>query len=235
MRAAVALLLLAVVSAGAQSPQEGRQAIPQDRGEASFRVYEKGALIGSMETSVERTAEGWRVRGTCRTTGAVPITIANLDFYYDPSWGGRFMTLEMKAPDDAIVHVAVVGDTTRTDIVRSTEARFRSSSVSPDTIFLPDRTYGAYEAVAARLEGAFPGFDLPLFIVPLGETRARVDAVTDERVRTSAGTIDARRYVITEFRERPTPVVVWVDRGRLLRLDLPRAALTVVRSDVIGV
>jgi hypothetical protein len=185
-----------------------------------------------MDTSVERTADGWRLRGTCRTTGAIPVTIPNLDFYYDQSWGGRFMTLEMKAPDDAIVHVAVVGDTTRTDIVRSSEARFRSSSVSPDTIFLPDRTYGAYEAVAARLEGAVPGSDLPLFIVPLGETRARVDEVTDQRVRTSAGAIEARRYVLTEFRERPTPVVVWVHRGRLLRVDLPRSVVSIVRSDV---
>ena len=243
MRAGVAFVLLAVVAAAAQSPEERRPGVPVDRdrrsaaaleeGGASFQVYEKGAMVGTMETSVQRTADGWRVRGTCRTTGSIPVTIPNLDFYYDQSWGGRFMTLEMKAPDDAIVHVAVVGDTTRTDIVRSTEARFRSSSVSPDTIFLPDRAYGAYEAVAARLEGAFPGSDLPLFIVPLGETRTRVDAATDERVRTSAGTIDARRYVMTEFRERPTPVVIWVYRGRLLRLDLPRAGIAVLRSDVL--
>jgi hypothetical protein len=186
-----------------------------------------------METTVERTAEGWRVRGSSRIEGAVPVIIPSLDFYYDPSWGGRFMTLEMKAPDDAIVHVAVIGETTRTDIVRSTEARFRSNSVSPDTIFLPDRSYGAYEAVAARLEGAVPGTDLPLFIVPIGETRSRVDAVTVERVRTSQGALEARRYAMTEFRERPTPVTLWVYRGRLLRLDLPRAAITVIRSDVV--
>ena len=219
---ASAFLLLTAMAASAQTP-----------GTASFRVYEKGALVGSMDTSVERTEDGWRVRGTGRISGAVAVTIANLDLYYDKSWGGRFMTLEMKAPDDAIVHVAVAGEETRIDIVRSTEARFRSTSVSPDTIFLPDRTYGAYEAVAARLENAFPGLDVPLFIVPLGETRARVDAVTNERVTTSAGTIDARRYAMTEFRERPTPVVVWVHRGRLLRLDLPRAAIAVIRSDVV--
>ena len=218
----VLLVLLVATSVAAQSP-----------GAASFRVYEKGSLVGTMETSVERTDEGWRVRGTSRIAGSIPVTIANLDLYYDRTWGGRFMTLEMKAPDDAIVHVAVAGWETRIDIVRSTEARFRSTSVSPDTIFLPDRTYGAYEAVAARLDDRFPGFDLPLFIVPLGETRARIDAVTDERVRTSGGTIDARRYAMTEFRDLPRPVVIWVHRGRLLRLDLPRASIAVVRSDVV--
>jgi hypothetical protein len=216
-------LVLATLSAAAPTP-----------GAASFRVYEKGELIGTIDTLVERTDEGWRIRGSSRTAGSVPVTIPNLDLYYDASWGGRFMTLEMKAPDAAIVHVAVVGDTTRTDVVRSTEARFRSSSVSPDTIFLPDRSYAAYEAVAARLEDAFPGLDFPLFIVPLGETRGRVDRVVDEEVRTTLGTIEARRVAITEFRERPTPVELWVATGRLLRLELPRSGISVVRSDVLS-
>jgi hypothetical protein len=63
------------------------------------------------------------------------------------------------------------GTTTRTDVVRSTEARFRSHSVSPDTIFLPERAYGAYEAVAIRLSQGVSD-DLPIFVVPIGETRA---------------------------------------------------------------
>src|SRR5688572_14046683 len=160
--------------------------------------------------------------------------IPNLDLYYDRSWRGRFMTLEMKAPDDAIVHVAVVGETTRTDIVRATEARFRSNSVSPDTIFVPERAYGAYEAVAARLAAAVPVADLPLFIPPFGETRMLIADVVDEVVTTAKGTIAARRYSLTELRQRPTPVEVWVVDGRLLRLELPRESLAVVRSDIAG-
>jgi hypothetical protein len=39
---------------------------------------------------------------------------------------------------------------------------------------------------------------------------------------------------LIELRERPTPVDVWIDRGRLLRLDLPRLSMIVVRNDVIG-
>jgi hypothetical protein len=209
-------------------------ASPQTPGPASFRIYEKGKMVGTMETAVERTADGWRVRGSSRFAGSVPVTIPNLDLYYDRSWRGRFMTLEMKAPDDAIVHVAVVGETTRTDIVRATEARFRSNSVSPDTIFVPERAYGAYEAVAARLAAAVPVADLPLFIPPFGETRMLIADVVDEVVTTAKGTIAARRYSLTELRQRPTPVEVWVVDGRLLRLELPRESLAVVRSDIAG-
>ena len=205
----------------------------QTTGAASFRVYEKGALVGAMEMTLDATEDGWRLHGSSRIAGAIPVNIPNLDIYYDKSWGGRFMTLEMKAPDDAIVHVAVVGTVTRTDTVRSTEARFRSQSVSPDTIFLADRAYGAYEAVAIRLNGLRAGADLPLFVAPIGETRGQVEAVVTERVMTEKGPIMARHYTLTEIRERPTRVEIWVDRGRLLRLDLPRAAISVVRSDVL--
>jgi hypothetical protein len=208
-------------------------AAAQTAGPASFRVYEKGALIGSVEMTLDATEDGWRLHGSSRLAGEIPVNIPNLDLHYDKSWGGRFMTLEMKAPDDAIVHVAVVGSVTRTDVVRSTEARFRSSSVSPDTIFLADRAYGAYEAVAIRLSGLAAGADVPLFVAPLGETRGQVEAVVTERVMTDTGPIMAKHYSMTEIRERPTPVEIWVDRGRLLRVDLPRAAISVVRSDVL--
>lgn len=205
----------------------------QNPGPATFRVYEKGQQVGTIDTTVERTADGWRLRGRGRTTGAVPVTIPNFDFWYDASWSGRFMTVEMKAPDDAIVHVAVVGETTRTDIVRATEARFRSNAVSPDTIFIPDRTYGAYEAVAARLAAGVPGRNLPMFIPPVGETRMLIDDQVDEMVNTASGPVAARRYFVTELRQRPIPVELWVAGGRLLRLVRPRDGLTIVRSDVL--
>jgi hypothetical protein len=220
---ALALILLAAAA----------DLVAQAPGAATFRVYEKGALVGAVDMTLSATEDGWRLQGSSRIAGEVAVDIPNLDLHYDPAWGGRFMTLEMKAPDAAIVHVAVVGTVTRTDVVRSTEARFRSSSVSPDTIFLADRAYGAYEAVAIRLNGLPEGADLPLFVAPLGETRAQVDAVTTERVMTEKGPIMAKHYSLTEIRERPTRVDVWIDRGRLLRLDLPRAAISVVRSDVL--
>ena len=204
----------------------------QHTGRASFVVYEQGKRVGSLETEVTRSDDGWRVRGSMRTGGSVPVTIANLDLLYDARWSGRFMTLEMKAPDDVIVHVAVTGTTTRTDTVRSTEARFRSNSVSPNTIFLPERAYGAYEAVAARLAASETVSDLPLFVAPIGETRAVVETVTSEPISTRSGSVTARHYVMTEIRDRPTRVDLWADRGRLLRLDVPRQGISVVRSDV---
>lgn len=211
----------------------GTSAFAQTPGTASFVVYEKGQQVGTLDTSVSRTDEGWRIQGSMQTTGSVPVRIINLDLLYDRNWFGRWLTMEMKQPDDVIVHVAVGRTTAQTDVVRSREARFRSSSVSRNTILLPDRAYGAYEAVAARLSVSPPADDLPIFVPPIGETRAAVESVATEQIRTRTGSLTARHYVLTEIRPRPTRVDVWVDRGRLLRLNLPAASVSVVRTDVV--
>ena len=204
----------------------------QAPGKASFVVYEKGVQVGTLDTSVTRTDDGWRIQGSMRTRGAIPVTIVNLDLLYDRNWFGRWLTMEMKQPDDVIVHVAVGRTTAQTDVVRPTEARFQSNSVSPNTILLPERAYGAYEAVAGRRAAPPAVADLPPVVAPICETRAIVENETKEAFRTRSGSIAARHFVLTEIRTRPTRVDLWVDRGRLLRLDLPAANISVVRSDV---
>ena len=204
----------------------------QTPGKASFVVYEKGQRVGTLETTVSRTDDGWQIQSTVQTEGAVPVRIANLDLRYDRNWFGRWMTMEMKAPDDVLVHVAVSRITAQLDVVRAGEARFRSTSVSPNTILLPERAYGAYEAVAARLAGDAARGDLPIYVPPTGETRALVESVTTERIQTANGVLSAQHYVLTEVRPRPTRVELWADQGRLLRLDFPAAQISVVRADV---
>lgn len=220
-RLPLALLVFIAAPAFAQTP-----------GRAAFVIYEKGQRVGTMETTVSRTDEGWRIQSSMQTKGTVPVRIVNLDLLYDRNWFGRWMTMEMTSPDEVIVHVAVSRVTAHTDVVRSRDARFRSSSVSPNTILLPERAYGAYEAVAARLASDPIRSDLPIFVPPTGETRAAVASVVTERMQTTAGMVPAQHYVITEIRLRPTRVDLWADRGRLLRLDLPAAQISVVRSDV---
>src|SRR5688572_26253684 len=220
-RVLLCLVILLAEGVAAQTP-----------GKASFVVYEKGQRVGTMETTVSRTNDGWRIQASMEAKGAVPIRIANLDLLYDRNWFGRWMTMEMKAPDDVLVHVAVARITAQIDVVRAGEARFRSTSVSPDTILLPDRAYAAYEAVAARLAGGAARADLPIYVPPTGETRAVVEAITTERVRTTNGSLSAQHYVLIEVRPRPSRVELWADRGRLLRLDIPAARISIVRADV---
>jgi hypothetical protein len=219
----IAATLLLASPAAAQAP-----------GAASFRVYQREVQTGTVETRVSRIDGGWHIASSSRVAGTLNVTFKQLELRYDTAWRGRFMTMEVEgAKNRMLVHVSVGRNTTRTDIIRDKEARLQSHSVSQDTIFLPAGAFGAYEAVAARLATAKPGIDLPLFNVPVSETRGAVDAVSDESVRIRTGAIAVKRVELVEIRPQPTRVILWIDRGRLLRIDVPADFISVLRTDVL--
>src|SRR5688572_23809460 len=220
---ALILFVLFACRADAQAP-----------GTATFRIYHRAMEIGSAEASLVRDDEGWRLQSSGRIDGPFKLTLRQFDARYDSSWRARFLTMEQATvAESSIVHVAVVGMRTRTDVVREKQAVVGSNNVAPHTIFLPDFVYGAYEALAARLVMSSPGETLPLFVAPRGEIYATLDVVADEPVKTAAGSLSIKRFELTAMRMEPTPIIVWVDRGRLLRVDLPAEEISVVRSDVI--
>jgi hypothetical protein len=103
---------------------------------------------------------------------------------------------------------------------------------SPGTIALPDEVFGAYQALAARVESLAPGSDIPLLLTPRGEVHGTVDAVRDEDLQTTTSPIRARRVSLIVMREVPTPIEIWVAKGMLLRVDLPLDHLSVIRDDL---
>jgi hypothetical protein len=138
----------------------GTSAFAQTPGKASFVVYEKASRSEHWTRNVSRTDDGWRIQGSMLTKGSVPVRIVNLDLLYDRNWFGRWLTMEMKQPDDVIVHVAVGRTTAQTDVVRPNRGALsdRAACLEQQSCFR-NRAYGAYEAVAARLSISPPGDD----------------------------------------------------------------------------
>ena len=93
--------------------------------------------------------------------------------------------------------------------------------------------FGAFEALAARLQNVTPGTEVSIFLVPRLEARASADRRSPTTVQTRQGPRAATRWHLTVTRDTPTPLEIWIDGGRLLRLDLPDEALSIVRSDVV--
>jgi hypothetical protein len=192
--------------------------------------------------SLTREGDGWRIQSTSRVAGSVNVSLGRFDASYDSRWYGRFMSMEtapLSAPDQraatTIVHVAMSGRTTRTDTVTATEARWRSDSVSPDTVFLPPHVYGAFEAVAARLHAAGQRAELPLLLPLDGERRAVVDGWERMEVPMRSGPpLTASRHTVSLIAAVPASFHVWEVEGRLLRVELPLDGISVVRTDVLG-
>jgi hypothetical protein len=203
---------------------------------AEFSVYQRGTLVGTTTVVVTRESDGWHLQGTGELKGDFQLTMPQLDIRYDDAWRPRIMTMELVAKDDrAVVHVAfgLSDGTTRTDVVRPGNATWGSNQVSADALPLPDLVFGAYEALAGRLASAAPGQELRVFVAPRFETAMTVDGVVDEDVPTTGGALATRRWRVTLRRpEGPSPMEIWVAGGRMVRLDVPKEGLSVVRHDV---
>lgn len=207
----------------------------QALGPATFRILHRGSDKGRATVSLDRSADGWILSSTGRLDGDFDLEITRFEAQYDPKWRPVGMSMELSTPDEqALVHVAAMGTTTRTDIVRpGEEALFGANDIAPDTTFLPDYVFGAFEALAARLERAAPGTSIPYFVVPRRETRARLERRQSTRVVAAGGERAAVRWWLMVERDAPTPLHVWVADGRLLRLDLPAEALSIRHVDLL--
>ena len=207
----------------------------QVAGTTRYVVLRGGTPIGTMEVSLSRDQLGWRVQSTGDATGAPAVAVRQFDARYDRGWQGRALTVERLTRGAAtVVHVAGGTGTAHTDIGTKSEARWRSHSVSPDVVFLPDHAYGAFAAVAARLHAAGQRAEIPLLFPPDGEQRAVVDAWERMTVRTRrGGPLTVNRHTLTIVGPSPWQVHVWEAAGQLVRVDLPRDQLSVVRSDVL--
>ena len=192
-----------------------------------------GVRIGTAQSNVVRTADGWTILGNGECRGCLAsaglqsprpqgVSVKQFHATYSAGWRAAFMTVEVATPrDSTLVHVAMAGSTTRTDIVTAGMAQWRSYAVSPDTVFLPDHAYAAYEALAVRLAAAKERDDVPVLLAPEGETRAVVESVVRETVKDAGGTVEARRVRLSIIRRTPTPVEMWIANGRVVRPNLP--------------
>ena len=228
--AAAALLVVAgVVSAAASDDGQAAAASPSP-GRASFVVYVKGARVGQVESIVDRTADGWRIRGTSRLGAPLNLTVRRLDVGYDPSWKPQYITMELVAPTrTAVISSAFQHGTAFTDIVSNGEATSEKATVAEDTIVLPNLVFSAYEALAARLMDAAPGTVFRRYIMPQGEIGVRVDESSGVKIDSGS---DATHWRLTFLNPTgPYPVEVWTAGGRLVRMEWPTQGISLVRAE----
>ena len=208
-------------------------------GDASFRVFLRGSIIGSAETSLTRSDDGWLIKGTGRLAAPLDLTIRRLEVRYSADWKPQTITLELRTPEGNVVTNGTFQPDApaRIDVVRSGQETLSTTpQVAADAVIVPNLVYSAYEALAVRLMSASPGIQFPAYIVPQGEIAVRVDSVREELIQTPGRTLSTRRWQITFLNPSgEIPAEVWVEGGRLVRFDMPSQSLSVARADVAAV
>jgi pimeloyl-ACP methyl ester carboxylesterase len=220
-----------VVAAGVQA------AAAQTTTSQTFRVFVRGVDTGIEEVTVVESAEGWTLRGSGKLRAPVNIAMDFWEARYDRAWKPIELTINLTESAKLwTVHTTFSGTIASSDITQEGQLQRRTSTVSADTVVLPNLIFGAYEALAARLATEKVGSQLQVFIAPQNALPATVQRVTDETIKTAGRTIPARRWTLhMGGSAAKLEMDVWTEGSRLLRLDIPTQMLTVMRDDIASV
>ena len=203
-----------------------------------FVTFAGGRQIGREQVTVGRVGNDWIISSTGRHTSPVNVTIERFEARYSADWQPIELTIAATIGQRALAVKTSFGLTTAVnEITQGGITNSKTDQVSARTIILPNGFFGAYEAVAARLRAATLGTELPIYVAPQAEVKAHVKVITDEQLQSPSGSIAARTYEIVFQNPGGTVTArVTVDaRGRLARVEIPAAGLSVVRAELASV
>ena len=227
----LAILLLTGLPAAAQPP------IEVTPGSATFNVFFRSTPIGFEQIEVARSPNGWIIRS--RGDLSQPIDLQNrlFEVQYDEQWRPQTLTIDAVRANSSFSIRTTFDASGATTALEEAGRRFSVTNPElPGAVVLPDYFFAAYEALAVRLAGAEPGDEIPVYAVPRGVTRARVDQILTQQIDTGSAVFDARVHRISFLNaDGPLKVEVWTDPGhRLVRVSVPDATLDVAREDIVS-
>ncbi|HET7619446.1 MAG TPA: alpha/beta fold hydrolase, partial [Vicinamibacterales bacterium] len=229
-----ASILLVAASAGASQP-----APALGSSAAVFTVFSHGSPVGSLQASVDESADGWTITSSGRLGSPMGIILRRATIRYDSTWHPRELSIDATTHGEPTsVETSFANGTATERITTKGTPATSTEAVPADAIVLPNPFFGAYEALAARLAHAAPGTTLHIYAAPHVQYEARVGGSSSERLQTADRLIDARltRITFLPTGQPPVQATVLIDpSGRLLRLDIPAQALQVVREDIASV
>jgi len=238
IRAACAALMAAALPLAASAQQPAPPPL-QEPGGATYRIFLRGAPVGTEQVAVTRGADGWTIVSAGRLAAPIDVVGRRIQVRYTPEW--RPIELSFDATvrgQQQTVHTVVEGTTAKSDITIAGKTTQKSDAIASDALLvLPSSFLGPYEALAARLRTATPGATIPLYSVPQASFSIRVGDSAPEQTQTAGGVVSTQRTHITFV--LPSAQLdgdVWSDQvGRLVRISLPAQSIEFVREDIAAV
>lgn len=188
--------------------------------------------------TLTRTSDGWRVSSTGSQRAPAALVINDFRLTLASDWHPRELRIDALLRDQPVSSTTTFAVTTAvTDYMQGGQRASMTHQISARTIVLPNAFYAGYEVMAARLTTASAGTRFKVFVVAQAEVDAVVNAISEQKILTTDGPVLLKRYDLTVMNPgRELPVTIDVDtRGRLARLVIPAAQLSVVRDDLSSV
>ena len=229
-----AVLTILVIS----RPAHGQSRAQPDPGEANFTVFLRSTPVGSERVDLVRSADGWTVRSNGQLLPPVSLDNLRSEVEYDAEWRPRRLSMEGSRLGLPFIVRTLFDGTSATNTLQEAGEEFQAShEIDPASVVLPNYFFGAYEALAVRLNGSEAGDAIPIYAAPRGPIDALVREVVDQPLETAQRSFVARIFRVTlQNPDRDLDVDVWVGpTHRLLRVTFPTYGLDVMRQDISSV
>ncbi len=234
--------LIVAVLAGTTLIHEGvLQAQSPESPVVTFNITVRGQRVGQENVTLTRTADGWLISASGSQGGATIFTIDKFEATYSADWQPRSLVIEAQSgtqPVQLMTLTTTFTETTATnDAMQGGNKTAATHTVSPRTVVLPNNFFGAYEALAAQLNGSAVGATFPIYVAPSAEISGTITAIAPQRLQTPDSIVELRHFSMAM--KNPAGLVmveVSVDqKGRLARVAVPAAGIVVLRSDLSNV
>ena len=208
-------------------------------GGTPYRIFLRGAPIGSEQVAVTRTADGWTIVSSGRLAAPIDVVGRRVQVRYTPDWQPREFSFDaIVRGRQETIRTLIQGTTAKSDVMVAGQSTERSDTIAPDAVVVPPSSFfGPYEALGARLRTAAPGTTIPIYVVSQGSFSVGVGDSAPEQIQTAGGIVATRRTHITlALPAASLDGDVWTDQSnRLVRISLPGQSLEFVREDVASV
>src|SRR5689334_6890064 len=186
----VAILLLLAATSDAQTPATD--------GSTEFTVFFRGSPVGRERVTVTREGSGWHISLVSSLGPPFGLVADKFELGYGADWQPQSLQVEGTLRGQSIgLSTTFSATTASNDVMHGAERASNTQPISARTIVLPNSFFGAYEALAARLETAAPGNEFPVYVPPEAEVKATIDRVTPRRLSTPDGAVELRDFSVT--------------------------------------
>jgi uncharacterized protein len=211
----------------------------RETGGTTYRLFLRGAPIGSEQIAVNRTADGWTIVSSGRLAAPLDVVGTRVQVRYTAEWIPIEFTFNGSVRgQQQSIRTVIEGTTAKSEIRIAGQPSEKSDPIAADALLvLPNSFFGPYEALAARLRTAAPGATIPMYGVPQGGFSISVGDSAPETIQTADGVVTARRtHIVLRPQSAAIDGDVWTDQsGRLVRISIPTQAVEFVREDVAAV
>jgi uncharacterized protein len=213
--------------------------LPTEAGGLTYRLFLRGAPIGTEQVQVTRTADGWLIVSAGRIAAPIDVVGRRLQVRYTPEWKPVDFSFDATVRgQQQTIRTTIEGTTANSNLMVAGSPSQKSDTIAEDAVLtLPSSFFAPYEALAVRLRDTAPGASIPIYVVSQGSFTVRVGDSASEQIQTAGGIVTTRRTHITmALPAAPIEADVWADQAnRLVRVSIPAQSVEFVREDIASV